>query len=156
MSTTMGKKASPLLADSFSFSTIKNSHLAFSAVWINFCCFADQVTQDELENCYKSRDQGFIYCETKEIGTQTGNNVTTGKALNGGVRRKGCLICPCSLQGSCLFFHSKLWILNAGCTKLSFRKLSRLGFLRVFTEYVVLLQSRKKNQNCWTSKTPYL
>lgn len=136
-----------------SFQYHKELLVAFSAVWINFCCFSDQVTQDKLENRYKSWEQGFICCETEEIGTQSGSNVTTGW-LNGGVRRRGCLICPCSLQ-EVSFFHSKLWILNAGCKKLGFRQLSRPCFLRVFTEYV-FSTIQKKNQKCWTSKTQYL
>lgn len=46
-----------------------------------------------------------------------------------------------------VLFHSKLWILNAGCKKPSSRLLSRPCLLRAFPEYAFIFKSPEKKIN---------
>lgn len=118
MSTRMGKKASPLLADSFSFSTIKNSYLLFQLSELLSAAFPTKQHKINWKTAInpENRDSSAVRIKRQEL--KLAATWRQGKCwLAGGVRR-GCLICPCSVQVAS--FHSKPWILNARLQKTSF------------------------------------
>lgn len=105
MSTRMGKKASPLLADSFTFSTIKNSYLLFQLSELISAAFQTKLHKINWQTVINPENRNSSAVRLKRQELKVAAMWQQGKEwLNGGVRRRGWLICPCSLQESCLFF----------------------------------------------------